>query len=823
MKVSYSWLKDYVDCNLSAEEVSDKLTFCGLEVETLEKEELVKGGLKGVVVGEVLTCEAHPNSDHLHVTKVNIGGDTPLDIVCGAPNVAAGQKVAVATIGTTLFFGEKPITIKKGKLRGCVSEGMICAEDELCLGTSHDGIMVLDPSAVPGTPLKEFLGLNDEYGFEIGLTANRSDATGHIGVTRDLCALLSLDNYNAGKKEFVKLKMPDVSSFKADNHDLNVKITVEDSQACLRYAGVSVSGVTVAESPEWLKKRLMSIGLKPINNVVDISNFVLFETGHPLHTFDADKIGGKHIIVKKLPQDTVLRTLDGVDRKLSSEDLIICDENEGMVIAGVFGGEKSGISENTTNVFIEAAVFDPPTIRKTAKRHGLQTDASFRYERGVDPEMTIFALKRAALLIKEIAGGKISSEITDVYPNPIPRKQVTLLYDRVNRLIGKEIPKEEIIFILQSMDFDIVSHDNDQLVVGVPTAKYDVYREADVIEEVLRIYGYNNIEIGREQNFTFGNTPKPDPEKVGEIAGDFLCDNGYMQIMNNSLCAEELSKLVPAFAPENNVRVLNPLSKELNIMRRSLIFGGLQSIIYNINRKVKGLKFFEFGNVYSYHPEFADSKNVDKKYEEVQHLAIFATGNYVNESWYAPKRDASFFDLKSDTLRLLHRIGIDMKRENEEEIDGIFGKTLLIKIDKTEVAQICEVPQNLLDYYDIKQNVFFSDILWANALKLKGRNKISFSPLPKFNDTRRDLAIVVDKQVKYSDIVNITRQKGGKTIKSMNLFDVYEGITVGAGKKSYAIAYFLRDDDKTLTDEQIEKTMTQLINLYGKEFGATIR
>lgn len=823
MKVSYSWLKDYVDCNLSAEEVSDKLTFCGLEVETLEKEELVKGGLKGVVVGEVLTCEEHPNSDHLHVTKVNIGGDTPLDIVCGAPNVAAGQKVAVATIGTTLFFGEKPITIKKGKLRGCVSEGMICAEDELCLGTSHDGIMVLDPSAIPGTPLKEFLGLNDEYGFEIGLTANRSDATGHIGVTRDLCALLSLDNYNAGKKEFVKLKMPDVSGFKADNHDLNVKITIEDSQACLRYAGVSVSGVTVAESPEWLKKRLMSIGLKPINNVVDISNFVLFETGHPLHTFDADKICGKHIIVKKLPQDTVLRTLDGVDRKLSSEDLIICDENEGMVIAGVFGGEKSGISENTTNVFIEAAVFDPPTIRKTSKRHGLQTDASFRYERGVDPEMTIFALKRAALLIKEIAGGKISSEITDVYPNPIPRKQVTLLYDRVNRLIGKEIPKEEIIFILQSMDFDIVSNDNDQLVVGVPTAKYDVYREADVIEEVLRIYGYNNIEIGREQNFTFGNTPKPDPEKVGEIAGDFLCDNGYMQIMNNSLCAEELSKLVPAFAPENNVRVLNPLSKELNIMRRSLIFGGLQSIIYNINRKAKGLKFFEFGNVYSYHPEFADSKNVDKKYEEVQHLAIFATGNYVNESWYAQKRDATFFDIKSDTLRLLHRIGIDMKRENEEEIDGIFGKTLLIRIDKTEIAQICEVPQNLLDYYDIKQNVFFSDILWANALKLKGRNKISFSPLPKFNDTRRDLAIVVDKHVKYSDIVNITRQKGGKTIKSMNLFDVYEGITVGVGKKSYAIAYFLRDDDKTLTDEQIEKTMTQLINLYGKEFGATIR
>lgn len=823
MKISYSWLKDYVDCSLTPEEISDKLTFCGLEVESIDKEEIVKGGLKGVVVGEVVTCEAHPDSDHLHVTKVNVGGEALLDIVCGAPNVAAGQKVAVATIGTTLYFGEKPIVIKRGKLRGCVSEGMICAEDELCIGSSHDGIMVLDENAVPGTPLKDYLNLKDEYTLEIGLTANRSDATGHLGVARDLCALVSFDNYRNGNKEITKLIMPDVSSFKTENNDLNVKITIEDEKACLRYAGVSVSGITVADSPEWLKQRLMSIGLKPINNIVDISNYVLFETGHPLHTFDADKIAGKHIIVKKLGKGNKLTTLDGVERELTDNDLIICDEQKGLVIAGVFGGQESGITEDTKNVFIEAAVFDPPTIRKTAKYHGLQTDASFRYERGVDPEKTIFALKRAALLIKEIAGGVISSEITDVYPNVVERKEVVVNFDRLNKLIGKELQKDEVKFILQSMDFTIKSETDEEFFVAVPTAKYDVYREADVIEEVLRIYGYNNIEIGREQNFTFGNTPNPDPEVIRKTIGDYLCSNGYIEIMNNSLCSEDLSNLCESIDPELNVKMMNPLSKELNIMRRDLLFGGLQSIIHNINRKAKDLLLFEFGNVYTYNVGAAPEQNVRKKFNEDHRLALFMTGNIRTESWYAEKSESSFFDLKAEVIRMLNRVGIDMNKRVEEEIDGRFGRTLSIKVDKVEVAQITIVPSKLLDYYGIKQQVYYADIAWASILKLKGRSKTTFSPLPKMIDTRRDLAIVLDKNIKYSDIVNITRQRGSKLIKSMNLFDVYEGDKIGADKKSYAIAYFLRDDEKTLTDDQIDKIMNQLIKLYDKEFNATIR
>lgn len=823
MKISYSWLKDYVDCSLTPEEISDKLTFCGLEVESIDKEEIVKGGLKGVVVGEVVTCEAHPDSDHLHVTKVNVGGEALLDIVCGAPNVAAGQKVAVATIGTTLYFGEKPVVIKRGKLRGCVSEGMICAEDELCIGSSHDGIMVLDENAVPGTPLKDYLNLKDEYTLEIGLTANRSDATGHLGVARDLCALVSFDNYRNGNKEITNLIMPDVSSFKTENNDLNVKITIEDEKACLRYAGVSVSGITVADSPEWLKQRLMSIGLKPINNIVDISNYVLFETGHPLHTFDADKIAGKHIIVKKLGKGNKLTTLDGVERELTDNDLIICDEQKGLVIAGVFGGQESGITEDTKNVFIEAAVFDPPTIRKTAKYHGLQTDASFRYERGVDPEKTIFALKRAALLIKEIAGGVISSEITDVYPNVVERKEVVVNFDRLNKLIGKELQKDEVKFILQSMDFTIKNETDDELLVAVPTAKYDVYREADVIEEVLRIYGYNNIEIGREQNFTFGNTPNPDPEVIRKTIGDYLCSNGYIEIMNNSLCSEDLSNLCESIDPALNVKMMNPLSKELNIMRRDLLFGGLQSIIHNINRKAKDLLLFEFGNIYTYNVGATPEQNVRKKFNEDHRLALFMTGNIRTESWYAEKRESSFFDLKAEVIRLLNRVGIDMNKRVEEEIEGRFGRTLSIKVDKLEVAQITIVPNKLLDYYGIKQNVYYADIAWNSVLKLKGRSKTTFSPLPKMLDTRRDLAIVLDKNTRYSDIVNITKQRGSKLIKSMNLFDVYEGDKIGADKKSYAIAYFLRDDEKTLTDDQIDKIMSQLIKLYDKEFNATIR
>ena len=821
MKISYSWLKDYVDIDLSAEETADKLTFCGLEVESVEKEELVKGGLEGVVVGEVVFCENHPDSDHLHITKVDVGGTEPLDIVCGAPNVAKGQKVPVATIGTTLYFGDKPITIKRSKLRGCVSEGMICAEDELSLGTSHDGIMVLDDDAIPGTPLKKYLGIEDEYVFEIGLTANRSDATGHIGVARDLAALLSLDNYDNNIKKFVPVKLPNIAHFKPDNTDNVIKVTVED-KACVRYAGVTVSGITVGDSPEWLKKRLLSIGIKPINNIVDISNFVLFETGHPLHTFDADKIKGKHVIVKKLTQNTEFVTLDNVTRKLSGNDLMICNEEEGMCMAGVYGGINSGITNQTKNIFIESAVFDTTTIRKTSKYHGLQTDASFRYERGVDPEMTIFALKRAALMIRELAGGTISSDIVDIYPEKVERKQVTVNFNRVNKLIGKEIPKEEMAFILQSMDFDILQSDDENLVVAVPTAKYDVYREADVVEEILRIYGYNNVEIDRVQNYTFGHAEPLDAQKIQNNAIDFLRNNEYMQIMTNSLCSDELSSLVAEYKPEDNVTLMNPLSKELNIMRRSLLFGGLQVIAYNINRKNKNLKLFEFGNTYSRN-NHTDSERVDKRYIEENNLSMLVTGLCSDDSWYAPSRNCTFFDLKHDVVQLLGRLGLKMQHHKEEEVDGIFGKTLSLRMDKIEMAQLCSVPQHILKYHDIKQQVFFANINWNNLLKFKDLGKTTFSNIPKTIDIRRDLALVLNKDVKYNDIVKLTKSKGNKIIREMSLFDVYEGEKIEADKKSYAIAFTLRDDEKTLTDDQIDKIMEHLITLYNKELGATIR
>jgi phenylalanyl-tRNA synthetase beta chain len=823
MKVSYSWLKNYVDCNLSPEEMADKLTFCGLEVESVEKKEAVKGGLKGVVVGEVIFCEKHPNSDHLSITKVNIGKEEPLSIVCGASNVAKGQKVAVATIGTTLYFCEPPLTIKRGKLRGELSEGMICAEDELCIGDSHAGIMVLNAEAVPGTPMKDYLRLQDEYVLEIGLTANRSDAMGHIGVARDLCALLSLDNYNAGNKSFVNLQLPDVSGFTVDNHNLPIDIEVVDKQACLRYAGISIEGVRIAESPDWLKNKLMSIGLKPINNIVDISNFVLFETGHPLHTFDADQIKGHKVIVKKLPKGSKIITLDNVERELTENDLMICNAEESMVIAGVLGGTKSGISDDTKNVFIESAVFDPPTIRKTAKYHSLQTDASFRYERGVDPEMTIFALKRAATLIKEIAGGKIASEIVDVYPKVMERCQVNVNLQHVNTLIGKTIGKDEIIFILKSMDINVLQDNGDDILVAVPTAKYDVTREADVVEEILRIYGYNNVETDSMHHFSVSHRPNPDRDMLENKMSDFLVANGFREIMNNSLCAEALSSLSTELKPEDNVKVLNPLSKELNILRRDLLFGGLQTIAYNINRKAKDLQLFEFGNIYSYNPEVPKDAAVDKRFNEEYHLSLLITGDAVLENWYLKKRENTFFDVKSTVIRAINAVGVNMDKRKETVIDGKFGKTLLISVAKTDVAQIYAVPRNILDYFDIKQAVFYADILWENVLKLYMNNVTKFSPIPKFPDVRRDLALLVNRDVQFADIVNLTKTKGSKLVREVNLFDVFEGEKIGIGKKSYAISFIIRDDDKTLTDNQIDKIMEQLIKLFSDSFDAIIR
>lgn len=823
MKISYSWLKDYVQTNWSAEEIADKLTFSGLEIEGLNKTETVPGGLEGVVVGEVIKCENLPDSDHLHITEVNIGEDKPLQIVCGAPNVVKGQKVPVATVGTVLYFTDPPLKIKRGKLRGVVSEGMICAEDELCLGNSHDGIMVLDENAKVGTPLKQYLNINDEYVFEIGLTANRSDGMGHIGVARDLAALQSLENFRNGKKEFNKVIIPDLSSFKVDDNSFPIDIKIEDPEACLRYAGVTISGVKVDESPKWLKEKLMSIGLKPINNIVDISNFVLFETGHPLHTFDADKIKGNKVIIKKLPKGSKLVTLDDIERELTGDDLIICNESEGMVIAGVLGGVESGINDDTENVFIESAVFDPTTIRKTAKHFGLQTDASFRYERGVNPEMTIYALKRAALLIQEIAGGKISSEIVDIYPNKIERKQIKVSFERLNKLVGKVIEPEIVLFILQSMDMDIVEQNDKEFVVAVPGDKYDVVREADIIEEVLRIYGYNNVEDSDLHIFSIDKDRGTDTEEVKNKISNFLTSNGFNEIMNNSLISNEVTKLVSKFDEANNVKVINSLSKELDVLRRDLIFGGLQTISYNINRKNKDLKLYEFGEIYIKNSNATDSDNVRNRFTEETHLSILLTGHYTNESWYKKSEEVTFFDLKSVVLRVLVDAGLDLTNKTEEVVDDIFGQTLIIKLNKKEVAKLSAVPNNMLKYFDIDQNVFYADIFWENVLNLAKNKKVEFTSVPKFPAVRRDLALLVDKSVTFEDIVALTKQRGGKLIQEINLFDVYEGKNLAENKKSYAVSFILCDDKKTLTDDRIDKVMENLIKQFANNLGATLR
>ncbi|MDR2085096.1 MAG: phenylalanine--tRNA ligase subunit beta [Bacteroidales bacterium] len=824
MKISYSWLKDYVDFELTPEEIANKLTFSGLEVESVEKEENIKGGLAGVFVGEVLTSVEHPDSDHLKLTTVNIGNEEPLNIVCGAPNIAAGQKVAVATIGTKLYFTDPPLTIKKGKIRGAVSEGMICAEDELCIGNSHEGIMILDKHAVPGTPFRDYLNIKDEYILEIGLTANRSDAMGHIGVARDIAALLSVDNYNAGNKTSVKLHLPDVSSFKNDNNDLPVEIIIEDVKACPRYAGVSLKGVKVQESPDWLKNRLISLGLKPINNIVDIGNFVLFETGHPLHTFDADEILGNKIIVKKLPKGKKITTLDGIERTLTGEDLMICNAEEPMVIAGVLGGSKSGISEKTTDIFIESAVFDPVTIRRTAKHHGISTDASFRYERGVDPEMTIYALKRAALLIKEIAGGTIASDINDVYPFHIARKQVKINFEHIRSVIGKEIPSEEMLFILKAMDMEVLYSDEEDAVIAVPTAKYDVTREADLTEEILRIYGYNNIETENYHNFSPDSGVQNKNDKFVNKAADFLSSNGFREIMNNSLTADVYTELSDKLSSENNVKILNPLSKELNVMRRDLLFGGLETIAYNINRKVKDLKLFEFGNIYSYNPEVPQDADVRKRYNEEYRLSILITGNEMHENWYEKSKEVSFFTLKSIVLRMLHTLGLNDATKDEEVIDdGTFGETLKISFAKKQIAEISIIKKNILTYFDIKQAVYYADINWENVLNLLATNKIQFKPVPKFPEVRRDLALLVDSDLKFADIVSLSKSKGSKLIREINLFDVYEGEKIGLNKKSYAVSFIIRDNEKTLTDNQIDKIMNQLIELFTKNLNASIR
>lgn len=817
MKISYNWLKEYLKTDLEPSKVGEILTSIGLEVENMEEWVSVKGGLEGVVTGEVLTCKKHPDADKLSVTTVDIGTSQPLQIVCGAPNVAAGQKVPVATIGTIVFKGNDSIEIKKSKIRGELSEGMICAEDELGLGSSHEGIMVLDKSTKNGTLAKDYFKVVRDWVFEIGLTPNRIDGGSHFGAARDLAAYLNLNqNYNE------EVQLPTVAGFKPDNNDNHYEIIIENSNACPRYTGITISGVTIGESPEWLKNRLRSIGLNPINNVVDITNFVQNEIGQPLHSFDADKIEGRKIIVKNLPDKTKFKTLDDVERILSSKDLMICNTLEGMCIAGVFGGIKSGVTASTKNIFLESAYFNPVSIRKTSKRHGLKTDASFRFERGADPDITIWALKRASLLIKEIAGGKISSEIVDVYPNKIPNALVNVKYNNINRLIGKHIDKEIIKKILGLLDFKIKNETEDELLLEVPLYRVDVRREADVIEDILRIYGYNRVEISDHVNSTLSYPEKPDREKIVNIISDMLSANGFAEIMCNSLNPAAWYENED-FNKEQLVTLANPLSSDLNAMRQSLIFGGLSSISWNINRQNTDLKLYEFGNCYFYRKSEKSVSEVDNYFEK-RALDLFITGNSGRQTWNNKSGITDFFSIKSAVEMVLARLGFKPDDINSDESDKkYFSESITYSINKNIIAESGRVSKSYLNKFDINQEVYYAHIEWDMIMKLIKNHSVSYQELPKYPSVRRDLALLIDKGVKFRQIRETAFRTEKNLLHDVGLFDVYESETLGKNKKSYAVSFLLRDNLKTLTDKNIEKVMNNLIKAFEKEVNAQIR
>jgi len=819
MNISYNWLKQYIDTDLSPEELSKALTSIGLETGSIEQVQTIKGGLEGLVIGEVLTCSEHPNSDHLHVTTVNVGGSEPLRIVCGAPNVAAGQKIVVATIGTVLYSGNESFTIKRSKIRGEESFGMICAEDEIGIGTSHDGIIVLPSDAVAGTPAKEYYNVKDDYVLEVDITPNRADATSHFGVARDLAAYLAVNQQKG------KLTKPSVEAFTVDNHNLPVSIAVENSEACPRYSGVTISGVTIKESPEWMQNYLKAIGLRPINNVVDITNFILHETGQPLHSFDADKIGGKQVIVKTLPEGTKFTTLDGIERTLSGNDLIICDANGGMCIGGVFGGLDSGVSDSTVNIFLESAYFNPVWIRKTARRHGLNTDASFRFERGCDPNNTVYVLKRAALLIKELAGGTISSDIVDVYPTSIQPFEVAVTFNKINSLIGKEIPRETIKDILQSLEIKIISETEEGMKLHVPTYRVDVQRDVDVIEDILRIYGYNNVIPGETLQSSISYSPKPNSHKLQNLVAEQLTGCGFNEILNNSLTKAAYYETLSSFPATNLVTMLNPLSADLNVMRQTLLFGGLESIAYNVNRKNQDLKFYEFGNCYYYQ---ADQKQEGKSlsaYSEDMHLGLWLTGNKTAQSWVKAEEKSTFFELKAYVLNAFRRLGVNLQKSVIETANNdLFDEAVTISNKQgLQLAILGSVAKKQLKTLDIDVPVFFADLNWNNLLAETGRNKVSFKEISKFPEVKRDLALLLDKAVAFADIEKLAFATENKLLKKVQLFDVYEGKNLEAGKKSYAVSFTLQDDSKTLTDKQIDGIMQRFIKQFEDKLGAKLR
>ena len=808
MKISYNWLKQFLKIDWEAEKTGELLTDLGLEVEGIETVESIKGSLAGVVVGKVLTCVQHPNADRLKITTVDIGEESPLQIVCGAPNVATGQTVPVATIGTTLYDDKgEPFVIKKGKIRGEESHGMICAEDELGLGASHDGILVLDDALKVGTPAATVFNVASDQVFEIGLTPNRADAMSHLGTARDLRAGL-IQN-----KVSLELISPSVSDFNVDDRTLKFDVVVEDTEKAPRYAGITISGITVKESPDWIKNRLKAIGLTPINNIVDVTNYVLHELGQPLHAFDASKVKGNKVIVKTLPTGTKFTTLDGVVRELHEEDLVICNGNEEpMCIAGVFGGLDSGVSENTNAIFLESAYFNPVAVRKTAKRQALNTDASFRFERGIDPNITEYALKRAANLILEVAGGKVSSEIVDLYPNKIEDFQVFLSFEKMNRIIGAEIPRETVKNILASLDIKFNSVTEAGLGLTVPAYRVDVTREADVIEEILRVYGYNNVEFSHKLNTSISFSDF-DPTKIENITANQLMAQGFNETMANSLTKPSYVSLSETLNPEHNVTILNPLSSDLSVMRQSLLFSGLESVAYNINRKNSSLKFFEFGKTY---------QHFESGYSEQKHLTLFVSGNRSKTRWNTSDTPSDFFYVKGIVITLLERLGIKNLKTTPTKND-IFSEGITLSLGKIKLVDIGVVKKSILKEFGIKQSVLFADFDWENVLKVGGKGQIKVSELPKFPSVKRDFALLLDAEVSFNEIYNLAFQAEKNLLKDVDLFDVYEGDKLEKGKKSYAVSFLLQDETKTLNDVQIDKIMQKLQQTFEKNVGATLR
>ncbi len=816
MKISYKWLKDYIHLDESPEEVAKILTQTGLEVGGLEEVETIKGGMKGLVIGEVVSCEKHPNSDHLSKTTVNVGTGELLPIVCGAPNVATGQKVIVATEGTTLYMGDEEFTIKKSKIRGEVSQGMICAEDEIGIGTNHEGIIVLEDSTKVGTLAKDYYNVESDWMIEIDLTPNRIDGASHIGVARDLAAFLN-------KTKNIKFTRPSVDDFKVDNHNLKIPVEIGTPEACKRYAGVTISGVEIKESPDWLKNKLRVIGLTPISNVVDITNFVLFETGQPLHAFDADEITGNKVIVKTMPTGTKFTTLDEEERELHENDLMICNTEEGMCIGGVFGGIKSGVKDSTKNIFLESAYFDPVYIRKTARRHGLNTDASFRFERGIDPNGVIYALKRAAILIKELAGGTISSEIVDVYPEPIEDFKVDISYANVTRLIGKDLGAEQIKNILTSLEIKIDREDERGLSLSVPPYRVDVQREADVIEEILRIYGYNNVEIPSLVKSSLQYAEQPDMNQMRNLISEILTSQGFNEIWSNSLTKAGYYEGLNQYKGEQTVKLLNPLSAELDGMRQTLLFGGLEAIAYNANRQNKNLRFYEFGNCYFYkgtelkeHPE--------TNYWEEEHLGLFVTGNKKEESWTEKEAQATFFSTKTYAENILKKLGLSPEQLQVKETNNeLFENGLQYLSNNKIVLELGIVAKKWIKKFDIENPVYYADLDWGHIIFEKKKHKITFEELPKFPAVRRDLALLIDKGITFSQIKESAFKVERQILRSVNLFDVYDGKGVPEGKKSYAVSFILRDDTRTLKDKQIDKTMKKILSAFERDFEAKLR